>query len=216
MASAMLLSHDMAATDDGLFDALETWSSPLFVLAGFMLLIAAANRGLPLVIDTYTFNDWIGLTVVLGRLAALLGTLGLSGALVRRTAKLGKRSRQIAVLANVFAVGLLVMAVLENAGVSSMIIAVFGFGTFLLSLLTFSLFGVGILRTKAYANSVGILLLIVAVSLLVVFFGQQLFAEEVVGTVIEALLFVLYVVIGLLLRTHSAQHDASATADARA
>lgn len=216
MATATLLVHAMAATEDGLFDALAPWSSTLFLLAGVLLLIAAANRGLAVVSDTYAFHDWIGLAVVLGRLAALVGTLGLSVRLVARTSKLGKRSRQVAVLAVVFAAGLLVMAILENAGFSSTFIAVFGLGTFLLSFLTFTVFGVTILRSQAYANAIGGLLLAVAGALLVVFFGQQLVAEEVIGTVVEALLFVLYVAIGLLLRTQPARDEAPPAADASA
>lgn len=197
----MQLVHNMVATEDGLFDALEPWSSILFLLAGVFLLIAAANKGLAFVIDTYTFSDLIGLSVVFGRLAALLGTLGLSVQLVNQTPQLGKRSRQVAILAIIFGVGLLVMVILDIAGFSSMIIAVFGLGTFLLSVVTFAMFGVAILRTQTYPNSIGILLVISAIALLVVFVGQQLITEEVIGTVIEALLFVLYVTIGVLLRT---------------
>lgn len=182
-------------------ETLERWSQRLFVLAGIFLLIAASNRGIAFLLEGVTFNDWVGLAGLFGRLAALVGTGGLALQLEKRNARLGKLGRAVAGIAVVFTIGLLTLAILENAGVTSPIIAVFGLGTFALSFITFALFGIAIIRTGAYSPLIGGLLLLVAGSLLVVFIGQAVVPEGLVGTAIEGVLFVLYLAIGYRLQT---------------
>ncbi|WP_323192523.1 hypothetical protein [Halostella sp. PRR32] len=181
-------------------ESLERWSHRLFILAGVFLLVAASNRGIAFFLENVAFNDWIGLAGLFGRLAALLGTGGLALQIEKRTVRLGKLNRTIASLAVVFTTGLLTLAILENVGVTTPIIAVFGIGTLVLSFVTFSLFGVSIIRTGAHSTLIGSLLLIVALLLLVVFIGQTVVPEGLIGTVIEGLLFVLYLTIGYRLQ----------------
>lgn len=183
------------------WETLEQWSQRLFVVAGIFLLIAASNRGLAFLLEDVTFNNWVGLTGLFGRLAALIGTGGLALQLEKRNARLGKLSRAVAGIAVIFTVGLLTLAILKNAGIASPIIAIFGLGTFVLSVITFSLVGVAITRTGAYSMLIGSLLLMVALALLVVFVGQMVVPEGLVGTVMESVLFVLYFGIGYRLRT---------------
>lgn len=151
-------------------------------------------------LEDIAFNDWVGLAGLFGRLAALLGTGGLALQIEKRNDRLGKLSRTVASIAVVFTIGLLALAVLENMGVTTPIIAVFGLGTFVLSFVTFILFGVSIIRTDVHSALIGSLLLIAAFSLLIVFIGQMVVAEGLIGTVIEGVLFVLYLTIGYRLQ----------------
>lgn len=198
--------------DAGRLEALERWGPRLFVVAGVFLLVAASHRGITFLVEGVAFNDWIGLAGLFGRLAALLGTAGLAVRIRNRNAGLGKLSRALVTIAVVFTVGLLTLAVLENAGVTTPAIAVFGLGTFVLSVLTFALFGAAIVRTGGHPPAIGILLLVVAGSLLVVFVGQAVAPEGVVGTVVEGFLFVLYTTIGYRLRDEVTPSRGSRTA----
>lgn len=182
-------------------ETLEQWSPRLFVLAGVFLLIAASNRGVAFLVEDVTFNYWVGLAGSFGRLAALIATGGLALQIGKRNARLGKLSRAVAGIAVVFTVGLSSLAILENAGFTHAIIALFGLGTFVLSFITFALFGVAIIRTGAHSRLIGSLLLVVAFSLLVVFIGQTVVPEGLVGTVVEGILFALYLSIGYRLQT---------------
>lgn len=202
-------------TDTIPWDSLEQRSSDLFFLASVILLVAAIHRGSAFVLDGFAFNYWLGLTSVLGRLAALLGVAGLSVQIATRNARLGNVGRAVVSLAVVFAVGLLALGILENAGFSTPVIAVFGLGTFLLSVIAFLCFGLAVVRTGAYSTLVGSLLLAAAVALLVVFFGQQALPEHLIGAVIEGVLFGLYLGIGYRLRTERAPgRQADPAADA--
>ncbi len=96
--------------------------------------------------------------------------------------------------------GLLVSAVLENLGVGVPIIAVFGLGTIVLSIVTYGLVGVLILRTGAHAPVIGGLLLAATGGLLFGFFGQAVLPENVVGAVTESVLAVTSLAIGYRLR----------------
>lgn len=203
----------METTRDGWFDALEQWSPKLFLLAGVFLFITALNRGAAFLLEGYVFNDWVGLAALLGRLAVLLGIAGLALQIANTNHRLGKLTLVGATLAAVFTMGLLALAILENAGFMTAIIAVFGLGTFLLSVIAFLVAGVVVIRTGAYSRPIGYLLLVGAVALLVVFFGQLVVPEAVVGTVIEAILVLLYVGVGYLLRTESAPAKRTASTD---
>lgn len=193
----------MVVTSDRL-EPIQEWAPDLFFVAAVFLLVAASHRGIAFLIDSVTFNDWVGLAGLFGRLAALLGTGGLAVQLGKQNARLGKLSRAVVSAAVIFTIGLLSLAILENMGTDSPVIAVFGLGTFLLSVITFSLFGIGIARTGAYSTSIGGLLLGAALSLLVVFVGQMMFPEGVVGSVMEGVLFLLYLGIGYRLRAEQA------------
>lgn len=186
----------MVPNDTGLWESLENRMPYLFLVAGVFSLVAAANYGVAELADSISFNSWVGLTVLLSRVAALLGVAGLSARILSRNAKVGKLSRAVVVLALVFAGALLTTAVLENLGIKTPLQAVFGLGTIALTLVAYVLFGATILRTDAHARLVGVLLLGATVVLLFGLFGKAAFPIGVVGTIAEFGLFVTYAAIG--------------------
>jgi hypothetical protein len=188
------------------WQTLEDWSPKLFFLAAIFSLVYVLNGGLAFLVESYTFNDWLGLAVLLGRWAALSATAGLSVQLVKRSPRLGKASRAVAALAIVVASALLALAILQNAGSAFAFLPVIGISTFALSAITFSLFGVAILRTGAYATLVGGFLLAVALVLLIIFIGQQFVPVGLIGA-LEGLLALLYFGIGYGLQRRTAQAE---------
>lgn len=168
----------------------------LFLLAGVFSLIAGANYGVTSLFDSISFNSGVGLTVLLSRVASLLGVAGLSVLILERNSKLGKLSRVVVVLALLFTVALLSSAVLQISGTDVPFAAVLGMGTVILSLITYSLFGFGILRTDAYATLVGVLLLGATAALLFGLLGRAVLPIGVVGTIAEFGLVVTHIVIG--------------------
>lgn len=206
----------MSTNTGSAWETLENWSAVLFILAAVFLLVTATNRGIAYLVEGYSYGpteSWLGLTVLLGRLAALVGLVGLSVRLVNERPRMGTVSRAVAVLAVVFTVILLVLAALEIAGSPTELIAVFGGGTFVLSFVTYALFGGAIIRTNAYSRRIGGLLVAAAVALLVVVFGQLLISVEVIGTIVEASLFVIYLWIGYILRADSSGTTRQTRAD---
>lgn len=169
--------------------SLEEWSQRLFFLAAVVLLVAAVNYAIPFLVDSIAFNDAIGLTVLIGRLASLFAVAGLTVRIMDYNPRVGKLSRVVVALAVLFTIGLLTFAVLEQVGYTTDIIAVFGLGTVLLSILTYALLGIGIIRTGAYSPVIGGLLLLATAALLFGFFAQMTLSEQLVGTVAEAGLF---------------------------
>lgn len=174
---------------------LERWSPGLFALGSGMLLVAALHRGLAFALEALAFNDWIGLTGLVGRMAVVIGLAGLSTRVANQSARLGKTGRALAGLTVAFVVVLLAMAIVENLGSEPDVIAVFGLGTFALSVVTYALFGGAILRTGAYSPVIGWLLLVATIALLAVFVGQNLIPEGLIGSIVEGALFIIYAAI---------------------
>lgn len=197
----------MESNDTGLWESLETWMPHLFLVAGVFSLVAAANYGVASLFDSISFNSWVGLTVLLARVASLLGVAGLSVRILDRSSKVGKLSRGVVVVALLFTIALLTSAVLKNLGADPPLTAVLGLGTVVLSLVTYSLFGATILRTDAHATLVGVLLVGATVALLFGLLGRAFLPIGVVGTVAELLLGVTHVGIGYQLLTKSAPRD---------
>lgn len=197
----------METNDKGLWKSLETWMPHLFILAGVFSLIAGANYGVTSLFDSISFNSGVGLTVLLARVASLLGVAGLSALILERNSRLGKLSRGVVVLALLFTVALLSSAVLQIFGTDVPFAAVLGMGTVILSLITYSLFGVGILRTDAYPTLVGVMLLGATVALLFGLFGRAVLHIGVVGTTAEFILFGTHIVIGYSLLSERAIGD---------
>ena len=171
---------------------LEEWSPRSFILAAVFLLVGAANSGLAFFVDSYTFNEWLGIVLELGRLAALLGTAGLSVVVVNRSVRLGYLTRAVASLAVVFVTALTAMATLTVAGVLADPIGVVGLLAYVLSVSAFLVVGVGVVRTGAYSRRIGGLLLVNVVALLIVFFERVFIPLGLVATVVPALQILLY------------------------
>lgn len=192
---------------------LERWSPRLFVVAAVFLFVGAANNGLAFLSDGYTFDVWGGIVLELGRLAALLGTAGLTVRIADRNARIGTPARAVATLAVVAISGLLVLATLEAVGVLTDPIGVFGLVAYVLSVGTFLSAGIGVVLTGAHSRRVGTLLLANVAALLVVFFGRLLVPLELVAAVVPGLQVLVYFGIGYDLRSRNvtAQQMASAT-----
>jgi hypothetical protein len=196
----------MAVPTTTVWKSLEQWAPRLFLLAGGLLIVASANYAVPVIWESVGFNSWIGLTVVVGRWVSLLGIVGLSVGIVARSPRAGTLSRVVVSLALLFTTGLVGTAVLSNLGISTPVSAVFGLGTILLSIVTYALFGIVILRTDAYSTVVGGLLLVMTAGLLWGFGGQIALAETqrmlgVIGTTAEAVLFAVNLALGYRLQT---------------
>lgn len=194
----------MASNDTRLWVSLADWMVHLFLVAGVLSLVAAANYGVAELFDSVSFNTWVGLSVLLARVASLLAVAGLSVRILHRNARLGKLSRAVVTLALLSTVALVTTAVLGNLGIETPVEAVFGLGTVALSLVTYVLFGAAILHTGAHARLVGGMLLGAVVALLFGLFGRAALPVGVVGTIAELGLFVTHVAIGYRLRTESA------------
>ena len=166
-----------------------------------------SNRDSTSIQHGISFNSWVGLTVLLARVASLLGVAGLSVRLRDRNARAGKVSRAVVALAAVCTAALLISAILSNLGVDHPIQAVLGLGTVALSLITYLLFGVAILHTDSHATLAGALLFVAAVSLLFGMFGQVALPVGVVGTAAEGALFVTHVAIGYRLMAEPESKD---------
>lgn len=182
------------------WNTLEQSSPWLFTLAAAFLLVGAANSGLSFLTDGYTFNEWLGIVLELGRLAALLGAAGLSMQIVDRDARIGNIVRAVASLAAVGVTALIAMATLVVTGALVDPIGSLGLVAYVLSVSTFLAVGIGILRTDAYSPRIGVLLLVNVIALLVVFFGRLVVPLGLVATVIPAMQVLLYLGVGFTLR----------------
>lgn len=189
------------------WEILEQWSPLLFLTGGVLELVFAVNNGAAFLVDGVSFIEWIYPSVLLGRLAVLFGIAGLSVQVVNRNPRSGKLARVVLSVAVVFTIGLLTLSILEALGVSTPVIALFGLGTVVLTIITYALFGVVILRTRAFSTLTGGLLLFAATTVLGVFLGLRVFPTELVGAIGEGILFVVFLATWYSLRAES-QHTA--------
>lgn len=181
------------------WETLEGYSPQLFVLAAAFLLFGAANSGLAFVFESYAFDAWGAIVLELGRLAALLGTAGLTVEVTAREGRLGRVARAVTALAVGFVTLLTAWAVLSTVGVAGDPIAAVGLPAWVLSVGGFLLVGAAVVRTEAYARRVGWLLLVNVVALFVVFFGRLVVPLELLATVIPAVQVLLYGSVGYTL-----------------
>lgn len=190
------------------WESLESWT-PILFLVGFVLeLVFALNHGAAYLVETVTFFDWIYPSVLLGRLAVLLGLAGLSVRLTARHPRLGKVSRIILALAMVFTLVLISLSILNIVGIVSFtdfvatpVMAVFGIGTVALTLLSFVFFGIAGLRTDAYPAVIGGLMLIATLAILFVLLGSGTFSTNVRGAVGEGLNALVFLAIWYVVST---------------
>lgn len=96
---------------------------------------------------------------------------------------------------------------LDSLETTISLLAMFGLGTFALSVIAYGLVGASILRTGAYSTLIGGLLVAAAGSLLAVFIGQLFLPTGVIGTITERTLAGIYLVVGYRLRTEPEQID---------
>lgn len=191
----------------GVLQSLEAWSPRLFLLGGVFELLFAGNNGLAFLMDGFSFIDWLYPTVLVGRAAVLIGIAGLSVQVVNQSPRVGKWSQRVLALTFVFTVGLLSLSLLTVVGVTTPIIAVFGIGTVVLTIITYALFGAMILRTGAFSPRVGSLLVVAAVTVLGVFVGLSFLPTRLVGGIGEGVLFLLFLAIWYSLRAGAIQTE---------
>jgi hypothetical protein len=194
----------MTTTKPALWRILEKRSSKLFFLAGVIFLLTATYRGSAYLVDAVSFNLSIANFMLFGRLAVLLALGGFTVQIADRSPRLARWGRGFVSLAATFTIGLFTLAVLAGLGITTPLIAVFGLGTFVLSFITYSLFGIGIVRTGPYPTRIGGLLLIAAVGLLAVFVGQMFLPTGLIGSVVEGGLSLVYFAMWHLLRSEVA------------
>lgn len=191
------------AYSDTVWATLEEWCPRLFILAGVFLLVGAANNGLAFMTDGHPFDEWLGIVLELGRLAALLGTAGVSIEVVRRNSWVGNLNRAVTSLAVVSITVLIALASLDVAGVLADPIGIVGLVAYVLSVSTFLVVGIGVIQTDAHSRRIGGLLLGNVVALLTVFFGRLFVPLGLVATVVPVCQSILYLGIGHNLRNLS-------------
>lgn len=170
------------------WESLESWSPRLFFVGFLLTLVFASVHGVAYLVESFSFIGWLYPTVLLGRLAAFLGVAGLSVQIMQRYPRVGTLSRVIVSLVLLFTTGLVTLSILQTVGVSTPIIAVFGIGTVLLTILTFLLFGIVGVSTDAYPTVVGGMLLVATVAVIFVLVGQGTFSTDFRGAVGEGVL----------------------------
>lgn len=190
---------------------LERRSPRLFLLGGVFVLVFALHNGQVYLTDA-TFEDWLYPAVLLGRLAVFLGVAGLSVRVADRNLRLGRLSRTAVLLSVLSTLGLLVSVALEQVGFETPLVAVFGITTVVLTVLTYALVGAAILRTGAFSTPIGGLLLVAVVPVLAVLFGGTAVPVRLVGAAGETVLFVIFVVLGYLLKAEFAPTDRAGSA----
>lgn len=194
------------------WETLEAWSPRLF-LAGFALeLVFAVTHGVAYLVEGFTFIDWLYPTVLIGRLAVLVGLAGLSVRIASRNDRLGLVSRVVVSAAILFTTGLVILSILQLFEVTTQLIAVFGIGTVVLTLLTFLLYGGIGLATEAYPTVVGGLLLVATLAVLFVLVGQGTFSTNFRGAVGEGVNAFVFLAIWYRLRTELKPTETTETA----
>lgn len=202
----------MRVSSTRLWASLEGWSPRLFVLAACFLLVGATNSGLAFVFEGYAFEAWGAIVLEFGRIAALLGTAGLTAGVLARHADLGRAARVVTALAVGFVAVLTGWAALSVAGVWGDPAPFVGLPAYLLSVGSFLLVGAAIVRTNAYARRVGWLLLANVAALFVVFFGRLVVPLDLVATVVPAVQVLLYGSVGYTLHASAVPTTETATA----
>ena len=193
----------MAIVSSRRWDSLEAWSPTLFLVGFTLELVFAANHGAAYLVDSVSFVDWVYPTVLVGRIAVLLGLAGLSVRIVNRNPRVGTLGRVVVSLAVVSTIGLLSFSILEIAGITTPVIAVFGLTTVALTILTFALFGVAIIHTGAFSVRVGSLMLVAALAVLSVLIGLRFLPTNVIGAVGEGVNAVVFLAMWFSLRAES-------------
>lgn len=190
--------------------SLASWTPILFLVGSALELVFALNHGAAYLLETVTFLDWVYPSVLLGRLAVLLGLAGLSVRLTAQHPRLGKVSRIILALAMIFTLVLISLSILNILGIVSFtdfvatpLMAVFGIGTVVLTILSFVFFGIVGLRTDAYPAVIGGLMLIATLAILFVLLGSGSFSTNVRGAVGEGLNALAFLAIWYFLSTES-------------
>lgn len=190
----------MAIVSQRHWELLEAWSPRLFLVGFALELVFAATHGVAFLVEGFSFIEWLYPTVLIGRLAVFFGLAGLSVRIADRNARLGTLSRGTVALAVLFTTGLVTLAILEVVGISTQVIAVFGIGTVVLTILTFVLYGLTGLSTGAYPAAVGGLLLVATLAVLFVLVGQGTFSTNLRGAVGEGVNAFAFLAIWALLR----------------
>lgn len=207
-------STDAMGNTNTLWETIETWSVTLFLLGSVIELLFAGINGAAYLTEVFTYQPWISLLVLIGRLAFLIGIGGLSVRIATRSPRLGRWGRLVVLLAVGFTSGLLLLAALDDFGLfTSPIIAIFGLGSVLSTVVTFVLFGVAILRTDAFSTLVGGLLLAAAITLVALFVGLEILAipTRLAGAVGEGIFFVILLTLWNVMQSESRSRDRSDT-----
>ena len=179
-------------------DALEGKAPAIFLTAGLVMLVFAANTYL----KTFTGTSYPivqGVVAPIGFFVGVVGLFGLYSGLPDRTATL---SRAAAVVTTVAAVGWIVIIVASavSQGEPGGPLAIIPLVTIVSMVLAFTLFGVISLRSGIYSRIVGGLLLVESAMFLLVIAGAP-------GFLIDTGHVLAYLGIGIVLRTTGVSSD---------
>jgi hypothetical protein len=151
---------------DGVLAWLNGQSTWLFLIAGTMFLIAAANNAVIHLVDGYTLTVVSGVGLLLGLLAALLGVAGLYPPLRTDTPRLAQFSLGVGAVGLLGIMGMIVWRATNPGVAPSPLLAI---GSLVMIVAGFCLFSGAVIRTDSYPSVVGILLLTEAAALFSVF-----------------------------------------------
>lgn len=150
------------ADSDRLFESLEGKSQRLFLVAGSLLAVFAANTAFQTFIgESYLLVQ--SLVAPTGFLVGVLGLLGLYPALVDRTPTMARAAGLLAGGTAVYWIVLLAGSLGEIAGAipasEAVFPIVFFFGIYVAMILTYAVFGIVVLRAGVQSRLVGLSLL---------------------------------------------------------
>lgn len=187
-------------------------SATLFLVAGGLLIVFAANTG----IRTFTEGGYSAVHSIFGPGGFFLGIVGLFGLYPALAGQTSKLARVAGVVAAIPAVGWFVITVfgIGNAagvlpGMSVVFPAVFPILVVLTTVLTYVLFGATSLRAGIHSRVVSIALLAPAVPFLTLIVGLAVLAGPVewVEFVIDSGHVLAYLAVGIALRTEDVPAD---------
>lgn len=197
--------------------SLERRSAPAFLVAGVLFLLGAAINGIATVTAGYDPAVVSPPILLLGLVAALIGTSGLYPQLRERASRLAGLSLAVVAVSTVGLVVLFVWGLANVGGMAAEPPPPVALGTLVLMILAFALVGAAVLRTDAYPRRVGQLLVAEALALILVFavpaFLYQGESPQWFGPVIEAIQGLLILGIGDTLRRHTRNERREPAAD---
>lgn len=159
----------MVGDSSGWWESLERYSSTMFIAAGVLFVVAAANNAVVFSAPEYDPSTVSGPLLLVGLLAALLGLMGTYPRLRDPIPRLARAGTCVATLAVLAVLVLLVWGIGAQLDALPELSEAVAIGSLLLLIVAFTLFGVSVLRTDVVDRTVGLLLLAEAVALVAVF-----------------------------------------------
>lgn len=205
----------MVAGGKNRWELLERASPRLFLLGGGLIVGHAAIRGIEAFTDITPPVDVFGPA---GYLLALVGLLGLYPSLTDRTPKMARVALPVAAVPLAGWIMITARSVGAVAGLigssGEVVPGVFFMGHIVAMILTYSVFGVAVLRSGRQPRAVGVLLLMVPVLFVTMVAGAAVIGDVAAGAfVIGSLLAVTHLAVGYSLQTDQTRFEHDTRAD---